>query len=471
MLIQRASGRTGHTFDVRLTDGLITAIGSLQPAPDEPVLSAGGGLLLPGLNDHHIHFRAFARSLDSINCGPPGVGTAEELAALLREQDSSAEHSWIRGVGYHESVAGEINRAWLDRVVTRRPIRIQHRSGRLWIMNSCAVELLVSRAAALGKTLEGSEVGRFFDQDVLIGQLIGHHEGNLQDASRFMAAMGITGFTDMTPANDPGSMAGFVAWQTSGNLLQQVLLAGQASLSSATTSNRARIGPTKFHLHDHTLPPLDDFVLQIRRSHQHGRVIAVHCVTELALVFSLAALREAGVLPGDRIEHASVTPPTALPELRDLGLLVVTQPNFIAERGDQYRHDIQADEHEWLYRCASFTEHSIDLAAGSDAPFGRVDPWFAMQAAISRRTASGEVLGTHESLTPEAALDLFLGALDKPAIPRTLSIGATADLCLLDRPWEKLRQDLLCDNAVVSRVRATICHGRLVYDRVDEPPR
>ena len=470
MLIQRASGLDGCTFDVRLTGGLISAIGQLLPTPGETVLSARGGLLLPGLHDHHIHFRAFARSLESINCGPPAVNTAADLAAQLRELDACADHAWIRGVGYHESVAGHINRAWLDRVVTQRPIRIQHRSGRLWIMNTCAVELLVSRASAMGKPLEGTEDGRFFDQDINIGHLIGHQEGDLRGASRHLAALGITGFTDMTPANDTHSMADFVDWQASGTLLQQVLLAGQATLSCAQTSDRARIGPTKFHLHDYALPPFDEFVRQIRRSHQDSRVIAVHCVTELSLVFTLAALREAGVLPGDRVEHASVTPPSALPELRDLGVLVVTQPNFVAERGDQYRLEIPADEHEWLYRCASFLANSVDLAAGSDSPFGSADPWAAMHAAVSRRTASAEILGSNEALTPEAALNLFLGSLEKPESPRTLSIGGTADLCLLDRPWVQLRQDLTSSIAAASAVQATICRGQLIHDRVDEAP-
>jgi predicted amidohydrolase YtcJ len=453
-----------------LTDGLISAIGSIQPAPAEPVLRAGGGLLLPGLNDHHIHFRAFARSLDSITCGPPAVNTAADLEALLRQQDSGAEPTWIRGVGYHERVAGEINRAWLDRVVKRRPIRIQHRSGRLWIMNSRAVELLVSRADALGQVLEGAEDGRFFDQDVFIGRLIGHQEGDLHRASRHLARLGITGFTDMTPANDTRTLADVAAWQASGVLLQQVLLAGRAELSSTNPSSGVGIGPTKFHLHDHSLPEFDEFVLQIRRSHQDGRVIAVHNVTELALVYTLSALRQAGVMPGDRVEHASVTPLTALPELRDLGLLVVTQPNFIAERGDQYRLDIPADQHDWLYRCASFAANSIDLAAGSDAPFGSPDPWAAMHTAVSRRTASGAVLGPSEAMTSEAALNLFLGSLEKPAIPRTLSIGAAADLCLLDRPWEQLKQDLTSGPAGALAVRVTICRGRLIYERVDQTP-
>ncbi len=437
------------------------------------MIPAEGGLLLPGLHDHHIHFRAYARSLDSIDCGPPAVNNRAELAALLREQDINATSDWIRGVGYHESVAGEIDRAWLDTFVTRHPIRIQHRSGRLWIMNSRAVGILVSRASAQDRQLEGSTEGRFFDQDNTLGLLIGHQESDVRRASRQLAALGITGFTDMTPSNDTHTMADFAAWQTSGHLLQRVRVAGGPSLSAATRSGGLCIGETKFHLHDHALPTFEDYTARIRRSHADGRAIAVHCVTELALVYTIAALRETGVIPGDRIEHAALTPPALLPALRELGLLVVTQPHFITQRGDQYRTDVPEEEHDWLYRCASFTAHAVNLAAGSDAPFGSPDPWAAMHSAISRRTASGEILGASEALVPEAALDLFLGSLASPASARQIAVGSAADLCLLDRPWSRFRQSLILPVSVTSgaaALRATLCGGRLIHDRVDQSP-
>ena len=34
---------------------------------------------------------------------------------------------WLRGTGYHESVAGELDRHALDRWVPARPVRVQHR--------------------------------------------------------------------------------------------------------------------------------------------------------------------------------------------------------------------------------------------------------------------------------------------------------------------------------------------------------
>jgi predicted amidohydrolase YtcJ len=194
--------------------------------------------------------------------------------------------------------------------------------------------------------------------------------------------------------------------------------------------------------------------------------VAVHCVTEAELVFALAAFREAGTRPGDRIEHASVTPPALLGQLAELRLTVVTQPNFVAERGDAYLAELPTCEHDWLYRCRSFLQHDIPLAGGTDAPFGNADPWAAMHAATHRQTQSGQPLGSGEALAPEQALALFLGHPETPAQPRKITTGAVADLCLLDRTWSEARGSLSSDH-----VRATLGDGELIFDRVDEPPR
>jgi predicted amidohydrolase YtcJ len=66
-----------------------------------------------------------------------------------------------------------------------------------------------------------------------------------------------------------------------------------------------------------------------------------------------------------------------------------------------------------------------------------------MQAAVTRTTPRGVVLGADESLTPEQALELFLMPADIcQRMPRRVEPGAAADLCLLDRPWQQARQNL-----------------------------
>ncbi len=73
-------------------------------------------------------------------------------------------------------------------------------------------------------------------------------------------------------------------------------------------------------------------------------------MTSAQLVVTIAALRAAGSHPLDRIEHAAVVPDDNLADLADLAVTVVTQPNFVAERGDQYLAEVPAAEHAQLWR-------------------------------------------------------------------------------------------------------------------------
>jgi predicted amidohydrolase YtcJ len=269
----------------------------------------------------------------------------------------------------------------------------------------------------------------------------------------------------MSPANDDAAAAHFAGEHQSGALPQRIVLAGGLHLGDAGLDRAVQLGPVKLHLHEASLPDFDEAVGVIRAAHAKGRGVAVHCVTEAELVFALAALEDAGVRGGDRIEHASVASDALVQKIEALGLAVVMQPNFVAERGDAYMSDIPAAEWPHLVRLRAFRAADVALAGGSDAPFGGADPWAAMAAAVSRRTASGLVLGAQEMLTPEEALDLFLADPVDMRRTRIIAPGEVADLCLLDRSWAAARSNLSAD-----LVRATIIGGRILHQRVDQSP-
>ena len=92
---------------------------------------------------------------------------------------------------------------------------------------------------------------------------------------------------------------------------------------------------------------------------------------------------------GDRIEHGAVIPRELDHTLRTMGLAVVTQPNFVSERGDEYLTSVDAADLDDLWRCASLLDAGVTVGAGSDAPFGRPDPWALIQSAVDRRTDYG----------------------------------------------------------------------------------
>lgn len=462
VLIRDASLIDGRRVDLRLAGGRIAEVTPANGSREG--YDARGGLLLPALHDHHIHVLALAASIASVRCGPPDVGTGEELAIALRQPGTG----WLRGISYHESVVGLIDRDWLDAVVPDRPVRIQHRSGRLWVFNSAGLDAILDNDRPPPPGLERVEArwtGRLYDEDVWLRQALRGAMPALDAVGAMLARYGIAGATEISPANDATTAAHFAHERARGAFPQAVVMAGTLGLGEAPLPAGIALGPVKLHLHEATLPDFDQTVSLMRAAHEQGRVVAVHCVTETELGFTLAALNEAGVRAGDRIEHASVTTPEQLAEIAAMDLTVVAQPNFVGERGDAYLAAIPKPDWPFLYRLRSFADAGVTLAGGCDAPFGNPDPWAAMAAAVSRRTMDGAVLGGGEALSPEDALALFLADPDNLGQRRAIRAGAPADLCLLDAPWAVARDVLSAD-----LVRATWIDGRLVHDRIDQAP-
>lgn len=462
MLIRRAEIEGTAGLDLRTIGGRIAEVGpELEVTAGETVLDAAGGALLPGLHDHHIHLFALAAAQSSVRCGPPMVRDRSELERALRTAGGS--DPWIRGIGYHESVSGPLDRAALDAWVPDRPVRIQHRGGALWMVNSRALDLLGLDAGADPEGVErdarGRATGRLFRLDGWLRErLDARGPPNLSAVGRQLATYGVIGLTDATPGNAAPELEVFLAALERGELPQRLVLMGRADLPEIDHTRVTR-GALKLLLDDHSLPELDPFQRQIEQAHADDRRVAVHCVTRAQLFFALAGFAAAGVRQGDRIEHASVTPPEALEQFNQLALTVVTQPGFVYERGDAYLKEVDGIDLPWLYRCRGFLEASVPLGGSTDAPFGEPDPWLAMRAAVERRTYAGAALGAEEALTPERALALFTSPADAPgATARSLAVGASADLCLLDRPWAAAREELR-NELVAAAIRA----GELIF--------
>jgi predicted amidohydrolase YtcJ len=274
-----------------------------------------------------------------------------------------------------------------------------------------------------------------------------------------LASFGVTGVTDCTPAADAAYFEPIADSVRSGALPVTVWVTGGPELSEATPPHPLRRGPVKILITDHAFPSLEQVSEGFIRAHWAGRTVAVHCVSRAGLLLALAAWRAVGSVPGDRVEHGSVVPLEVVASLRELSLTVVTQPGFLAARGDAYLAEVEPADRPDLYRCASLQEGGVPVGGSTDAPFGPDDPWVAIRAAIERRAASGATVGSDRGLEPSAALDLFLGPPEHPGRPRRrVTPGATADLCLLDVP---LRTALLEPDR--RHVAATFAGGRLTY--------
>jgi len=449
---------------IAIAAGTIREVGPQVAArPQDRVLDAAGGAVLPGLHDHHVHLYSAAAALQSVAAGPPAVRGAARLAAVLRQADRRLPAgAWIRAVGYHESVAGWLDRDQLDRIVPARPVRVQHRSGSQWILNSAGLHQVLATTPdhpGIERDDTGRATGRLVRMDDCIQAVAGRQEPGLAALSQQAARLGITGFTDATPFADPDALGAIAAARADGRLRQKVTVMTGPEATEARCPPGLELGPVKVLLDEDALMGFDELCDLVRRARRAGRPVAVHCVTRAQLVLALSALEAVGGCERDRIEHAAVVPPELDATLRRLGVTVVTNPGFVLARGDDYLAEVEPEDLAHLYRCRSLALAGVKVAAGTDAPFGPADPWVLVRAAATRSTRSGHVLGPAEALDHRQALGLLLGWASRPATERSVAPGQPADLCVLSVPFADAIGSLDGDQVV-----ATVVAGAVVAD-------
>lgn len=407
MTLLRGVDLHGDRVDIRIDGGRITEVGRLTRRPGEE--SSDRGTVRPGFVDDHLHLHALAAAVASLDCG-----RTRDLAAALR-MAMVDRGGWVRGIGYP---GDDLDAAALDRLHGSRPVRIQHRSGALWMVNSLGVAALGLDHAdhpGIERDFSGAPTGRIWRADDWLRTRTPAEIPDLGDVGRRLAGYGITAVTDATPDLDPATYGSFLT------LPQRVTLLGVPLGDSAPAP--LVTGPYKIVLADSSLPSLPELTDRIRAARAAGRSVAVHCVTREALLLLLAALDECGPPgPGDRIEHAALVPADVVGELARRGLTVVTQPGFIADRGDEYLRE--TDDPDDLYRVSSLIKAGVKVRLSSDAPYGPLDPREVIDAARHRRTRGGRIAGRNERITRRQALHAYLGPALRP--------GSRADLVLLD---------------------------------------
>ncbi|HYA68712.1 MAG TPA: amidohydrolase family protein [Acidimicrobiales bacterium] len=449
---------------IRINRDRIVAVGpDVDLHHADEVIDAGGGAVIPGLHDHHVHLHATAAALQSLRLGPPEVADRSAFAAELARVDRElAPGAWIRAVGYHDSVAGPLDRHVLDALVPHRPVRVQDRSGSQWVLNSAGIDAIVPLATMpdeAGRGVErdamGRPTGRLTRMDGWLARELAPARLSLQAVGAAAARAGVVGFTDATPLAETEQLDLLVAAQRAGDIRQRVTVMS-APARAIRPPATIELGPVKIVLDDDRLPGFEELCATVAAAHHERRNVAIHCVTGVQVVLTVAALTEAGSLAGDRIEHGAIIPDDLLAPLAALGVTVVTNPGFVAERGDDYLRDVDPGDVALLYRCQSLRRAGIKTAAGTDAPFGPADPWRVIRTCVERTTASGAALGLGEGVDPRVALSMFLGSASAPGRLRRIAPGQPADLCVLHTALDNALRAPAADNVALCLIGGAI---------------
>lgn len=438
LIIRNARGADGGPLAVGLRDGRVAAMGAAV-AGHGPEFDARGLRLGGGLHDHHLHLLATAARMESVDLSD--CRSVDAVIAKLRAR-AGAPGTWVRAIGYDERVVGLPDRVLLDDWLPDRSLRVQDRTGGYWLLNSAGLAQLGEGPFPACVELDADERpnGRIWRGDAWLRERIGGAPPSLAALGAKLAGWGVTGVTDAGASNGAAEAA-----LLAGAMPQRLVTMGTEALPAG---HGYVLGPVKLLLDENDLPPVEAVAGRIAAARALGRNVAAHCVTLGELVFYLEALAVAGgAKPGDRIEHGGVIAASLIGDIATAGLTVVTQPNFIHDRGDRYRAQMDGDALNDLYRLGSLARGGVRVLGGSDAPYGDANPWVALRAATDRRTRGGDVIGGSEAVGRAEALALYQGPL---------AVGAPADLILYD--WAE-------DVGARGSVALTLIGGEIVWQR------
>jgi hypothetical protein len=462
------------------------------------VIDAGGRLVIPGINDAHMHWgvRPDGTSLDLASMEP---GWTDVVAALGRATVKAPGGSWIFGtVGARVLDDPRAVRSALDAAAPHHPVLLDAWTGHGALLNTAAMRKLgvpddppAAADGRVGRNKQGSFNGWLFEypqwratralkRDVPREQAV----RKLQAWARELVQLGITSVQVMPVV--PGDDFATLLREAGVSLRVRVIDFPESAsepVRAVEHTDRVRPGGIKWIL-DGTpvergaairggyadrpesrgqLNFPDSFVRDaLRAAVARDEQSLIHCAGDRCAEAVLAAMEaEPGIdwaARRVRLEHGDGLLADLMPRAARLGVVVVQNPThftlggLLVERfGPQHRY----------MPLQSLLRAGVGLALGSDGP---MNPFLNIQLA-STHPARPE-----EALTREQALDAYTrGSAFAEHAERekgTLAPGQLADLAILSQDiFEVPTDELPATTSVLTLVGGQVVHDKGLLER------
>jgi len=505
---------------VAIARGKILAVGDSSDVaryvgPNTAVVSAGGGLVVPGFADAHTHFIDGGFQLASVDLR--NTATPQEFIRRLKEFAlTRTPGEWILGGDWdHTLWPGQPlpRHDWIDSVTPNNPVFVYRLDGHEALANAAAMRAAGVTGATPtpvgGEVLRdprtGDPIGIF--KDGALG-LVGHavpapsperRDSALARALAHAAALGVTATSHMAASWE--DLASYRRLERAGRLTLRVAVylpldAWQAVADSVRRGGAGdawvKIGGLKGFMDGsagsrtaYFFEPYSDSagyrgLLQhpeadmrrwIGNADSAGLQVAVHAIGDRANAILLAIYDSVARAHGPRdrrfrVEHAQHLRPEDIPRFGTLGVIASMQPYHAIDDGRWVERRIGPVRIKTTYAFRTLLDSGAKLAFGSDWTVAPLDPILGVYAAVTRRTLDDK---HPEGWVPEQKISLaeaLRGYTAGPAYATfddgtrgVLAPGREADLVVLDGNLFRVPPDSL-DRV---RVRYTIVGGTVVY--------
>jgi len=205
--------------------------------------------------------------------------------------------------------------------------------------------------------------------------------------------------------------------------------------------------------------------------HDTGLQISFHIIGDKGIDQALDALEDAIKAnprkdPRHRIEHAVYVNPDSLKRIKELGVVISTQPQWISWQADEYRkatNDVTMDN---FIPINSMLELGIPVAFGCDVPAAIThEPIWAFIGATTRRTASGYVPAPDQRINIHKALKIHTVGSAYAAFEEnekgSIEEGKFADLFVWSHDFYSIKPQ----EASEIEALMTIIGGEVVYEK------
>ncbi|MEM7533747.1 MAG: amidohydrolase [Chloroflexota bacterium] len=480
--------KTQPTVEAVLVDdtGRIAGIGKqadLQIDATE-IIDLQGQTLIPGFNDAHIHVSWLGLQLtqwvDARKHVSPDIPTIiERYRAWAADKPAG---TWVNGMGYNEALLPEgrhLTYADLDEASTEHPMFLIRSCGHVGIANSLALEMAGISAetpdppgGVIVRDADGNPTGQLQETAMMLVQhlipepTIEDKKWAIKACCEHLLSLGVTAATD--PDVMPEWLDIYREMDADGELpIRLNMLVSRRSgdrivpLPEVSVSDYLRCDSVKFFADGGMTSATAAISIPYRETgtkgvliyeteelaelmweaHSNGLRMATHANGDVALeqvigIYEAVNEREPRPDLRHRIEHLALPTDDHLKRCAELGVMVATQTVFLSAMGATFRRYMPEVFYERAYGVRSMQKAGMTVALSTDAPVvPDANPFLGIKAAIDRHDHAGDVLGSEQGISAEAALEAYTltGAVlsGDEASFGSIEVGKWADLTVL----------------------------------------